>query len=262
MALPIAASTLFGSMGQAASLYKVWPNSAGAVSVLRSAIRSTRATTWPKTTTSRPTTCVPMFPGRGGPAPTTSATRGTSGRSFLPGRDRQSLLLARDPQLRGHRGHRHPDHRGHAPRGRLLRAGPRRPLHHLGLAGSAPARSSGVIVAVTEPSVAERRAEIYLPRPPDDQEKYKYFGKPRRWVFAWLLVASAGVLYGYIHVAERAWLVAPLMWLLLMVMVPPVVVNFWLRIGPPQADPGRAPGRRGQLPGAGRDGGRVPAQLR
>jgi len=40
MALPIAASTLFGSMGQAAGLYKVWPNSADAVSVLRSAIRS------------------------------------------------------------------------------------------------------------------------------------------------------------------------------------------------------------------------------
>ena len=40
MALPIAASTLFGSMGQAASLYQVWPNAAGAVSVLRSAIHS------------------------------------------------------------------------------------------------------------------------------------------------------------------------------------------------------------------------------
>jgi 4-amino-4-deoxy-L-arabinose transferase-like glycosyltransferase len=40
MALPIAASTLFGSMGQAASLNKVWPNAADAVSVLRVAIRS------------------------------------------------------------------------------------------------------------------------------------------------------------------------------------------------------------------------------
>ena len=40
MALPIAASTLFGSMGQAASLYKVWPNSTVAVSALRSAVRS------------------------------------------------------------------------------------------------------------------------------------------------------------------------------------------------------------------------------
>jgi 4-amino-4-deoxy-L-arabinose transferase-like glycosyltransferase len=38
MALPIAASTLFGSMGQAASLYKVWPKSADVVNVLRSAI--------------------------------------------------------------------------------------------------------------------------------------------------------------------------------------------------------------------------------
>jgi Dolichyl-phosphate-mannose-protein mannosyltransferase len=40
MALPIVAATLFGSMGQAASLYKVWPNAAGAVSTLRSAIRT------------------------------------------------------------------------------------------------------------------------------------------------------------------------------------------------------------------------------
>ena len=56
-------------------------------------------------------------------------------------------------------------------------------------------------------AVAERLPETYLPQPPDDQEKYKYFGSPRRWVFVWLLVASAGVLYGYIHVAERAWLI-------------------------------------------------------
>jgi len=40
MALPIAASTLFGSMGQAAALYKVWANSADAVNVLRSAVRA------------------------------------------------------------------------------------------------------------------------------------------------------------------------------------------------------------------------------
>jgi len=40
MALPIAASTLFGSMGQAASLYEAWPNSASAVSVLRTAVRA------------------------------------------------------------------------------------------------------------------------------------------------------------------------------------------------------------------------------
>jgi len=40
MALPIAASTLFGSMGQAASLYRIWPDSADVVSVLRSAIHA------------------------------------------------------------------------------------------------------------------------------------------------------------------------------------------------------------------------------
>jgi cellulose synthase (UDP-forming) len=87
---------------------------------------------------------------------------------------------------------------------------------------------------VTEISTAEDMQETYLPRPPDDQEKYEYFGKPRRWVFVWLLIASIGVLYGYIRVAEHAWIVAPVMWLLLMVMVPPVVVNFWLRIGRPR----------------------------
>jgi cellulose synthase (UDP-forming) len=89
-------------------------------------------------------------------------------------------------------------------------------------------------VPLTEPSTAEQVQELYLPRPPDDSEKYEYFGKRRRWVFAWLLLASIGVLYGYVHVAERAWLVSPVMWLLLMVIVPPVVVNFWLRIGPPR----------------------------
>jgi Dolichyl-phosphate-mannose-protein mannosyltransferase len=40
MALPIAASTLFGSLGQAAALYRVWPNAAGVVRVLGSAVRS------------------------------------------------------------------------------------------------------------------------------------------------------------------------------------------------------------------------------
>ena len=89
-------------------------------------------------------------------------------------------------------------------------------------------------MAATESPPAVRRREIYLPSPPGDEEKYSYFGGSRRWVFAWLLVASVGVLYGYIHVTERAWLVAPVMWLLLMVVVPPIAVNFWLRIKPPR----------------------------
>ncbi len=89
-------------------------------------------------------------------------------------------------------------------------------------------------MSITEPLLTEPVPGIYLPTPPDDFEKYKYFGKPRRLVFAWLLISAIGVLYGYIHVAERAWLVTPIMWLLLMVMIPPVVVNFWLRIGSPR----------------------------
>jgi cellulose synthase (UDP-forming) len=90
------------------------------------------------------------------------------------------------------------------------------------------------VLPATELTEADSRPDIYLPQPPDDQEKYKYFGSPRRWVFGWLLIASCGVLYGYVRVAERAWLIAPLMWLLLMVMIPPVVVNFWLRMGRPR----------------------------
>ena len=89
-------------------------------------------------------------------------------------------------------------------------------------------------MSATDSLELERSPELYLPRPPDDTEKYRYFGPPRRLVFAWLLIASAGVLYGYVHVAARAWLVSPLMWLLLMVMVPPVVINFWLRMGRPR----------------------------
>ncbi len=88
-------------------------------------------------------------------------------------------------------------------------------------------------MAITDQPVAAQTG-VYLPQPPGEDEKYAYFGRPRRLVFAWLLVASAGVLYGYVHVAARAWVVSPLMWLLLMVMVPPVVVNFWLRAGRPR----------------------------
>jgi hypothetical protein len=39
LALPIAASTLFGSMGQAAALHNVWPNASGLVRLLHSEIR-------------------------------------------------------------------------------------------------------------------------------------------------------------------------------------------------------------------------------
>jgi cellulose synthase (UDP-forming) len=85
------------------------------------------------------------------------------------------------------------------------------------------------VSVISRPQTAQQ--QVYLPQPPGAREKYEYFGKQRRWVFAWLFVAAIGILYGYVHVAERAWVVAPIMWLLLMVMVPPVAVNFWLRVG-------------------------------
>jgi cellulose synthase (UDP-forming) len=75
---------------------------------------------------------------------------------------------------------------------------------------------------------------MYLPAPPTRREKYLYFGQKRQWAFAVLLVAAGGILYGFGHVAERAWAVSPLAWLLLAVMVPPVAVNFWLRTGRPR----------------------------
>jgi 4-amino-4-deoxy-L-arabinose transferase-like glycosyltransferase len=40
LALPIAAATLFGSLGQAAALFTVWPNSTALISVLRPAVRA------------------------------------------------------------------------------------------------------------------------------------------------------------------------------------------------------------------------------
>ena len=36
---------------------------------------------------------------------------------------------------------------------------------------------------------------LYLPEPPDRREKYAYFRKQRRWVFAWLLIAGAPPLH-------------------------------------------------------------------
>ena len=74
----------------------------------------------------------------------------------------------------------------------------------------------------------------YLPQPPEDDEVYQYFGAHRPWAFAWLLVAASGIIYGYVQVSREAWIVTPIMLLFLMVMVPPVIVNFWLRTGRPR----------------------------
>jgi cellulose synthase (UDP-forming) len=76
-------------------------------------------------------------------------------------------------------------------------------------------------------------AGTYLPQPPTRAEKYSYFRNRRPFVFAWLLLASAGIIYGYVRVATRSWATSPAL-LVLTVMVPPVIVNFWLRIGRPR----------------------------
>lgn len=104
-----------------------------------------------------------------------------------------------------------------------------------------------------EPAVATAAglpaAGIYLPQPPTRAEKYRYFRNRRPLVFAWLLIASAGILYGYVRVATKAWWAWPAL-LLLAVMIPPVLVNFWLRIGRPRLTlAGHQAGTRGYLYG-------------
>ena len=70
---------------------------------------------------------------------------------------------------------------------------------------------------------------MYLPSPPTNKEAYGYLRKkPRRWMFVWLLIAQLGILYGLTMVALKSpWTVPALM--LLIVMIPPNLVNFWLR---------------------------------
>jgi cellulose synthase (UDP-forming) len=68
-----------------------------------------------------------------------------------------------------------------------------------------------------------------LPAPPSDNEKYEYLRVQRRWPFWWLLIAQLGVVYGYVRVAIKSYPTA-LMLALLAVILPPIFVNFWLRI--------------------------------
>jgi len=41
----------------------------------------------------------------------------------------------------------------------------------------------------------------YVPQPPNDEEKYRYYGKQRRWIFVAFLLAFAGVVYGLARLA-------------------------------------------------------------
>jgi cellulose synthase (UDP-forming) len=69
----------------------------------------------------------------------------------------------------------------------------------------------------------------HLPDPPSDEEKYSYFGVQRRWPFVWLFVAQCCLIYAFAAVMVRT-LDTALGLVLLTVMVPPVVVNLWLRL--------------------------------
>jgi cellulose synthase (UDP-forming) len=103
--------------------------------------------------------------------------------------------------------------------------------------GAVPAAGAAPAALRAQPPAARpplARSARYLPAPPADDEAYQYFGAHRPWAFAWLLIAASGIVYGYAEVSREAWVVSPVMFLLLMVMVPPVVVNFWLRAGRPR----------------------------
>ncbi len=69
---------------------------------------------------------------------------------------------------------------------------------------------------------------MYLPEAPTDAEKYSYFHRHRRWIFAWLLIGQLGVVYGFVMVAIKVPWTSPVL-MFLIVMIPPIVVNFWLR---------------------------------
>ncbi|HEY0220876.1 MAG TPA: glycosyltransferase family 2 protein [Candidatus Paceibacterota bacterium] len=81
--------------------------------------------------------------------------------------------------------------------------------------------------------ITKKENTLYLPTPPSNTEKYKYFKSRLRWPFIWLLISATGVMYGYIKVAEKNYFFATSL-VFLVVMIPPVIVNFWLRIQKPR----------------------------
>jgi cellulose synthase (UDP-forming) len=74
----------------------------------------------------------------------------------------------------------------------------------------------------------------YLPAPPSDEEKYSYFReRPLRWPFIWLFVGQVGTVFGYTMVMRKS-PDTSLGLICLTFMVPPIVVNLWLRIRRPR----------------------------
>jgi len=70
-----------------------------------------------------------------------------------------------------------------------------------------------------------------MPGAPSDEEKYSYFGSRKRWPFVWLFISQLLLVYSFVMVMKRN-PDAALGLILLTFMVPPIFVNFWLRIRP------------------------------
>ena len=70
---------------------------------------------------------------------------------------------------------------------------------------------------------------FHLPDSPTDAEKYSYFGVQRRWPFIWLFISQCCLIYAFAAVMLRT-LDTAIGLVFLTVMVPPVVVNLWLRM--------------------------------
>jgi cellulose synthase (UDP-forming) len=71
--------------------------------------------------------------------------------------------------------------------------------------------------------------QIYVPNPPDDKEKYSYLGKQRRWPFVWLFVSQSILISAFTLVMIHNPVTAVGL-IFLTFMVPPAIVNFWLRM--------------------------------
>ena len=79
------------------------------------------------------------------------------------------------------------------------------------------------------PEPAPHPSRRFLPSPPDEATKYSYLGKQRRWPFVWIFVAQGTLVYAYAMVMRHS-IATSLGLVLLTFTVPPLVVNFWLRI--------------------------------
>ena len=88
---------------------------------------------------------------------------------------------------------------------------------------------TGPTAAEVDPVDDSVTADYHLPSPPTDDEKYSYFGVQRRWPFVFLFLSQACLVYAFakvmLHTPDTA-----LGLIFLTVIVPPMVVNLWLRM--------------------------------